>query len=257
MKKIIGLVLILAMIPITAFAGVETYKLVKSEAFIMVGGSKVDTGDKPVMNYNGSTYLPLRKVAEAIGAKIDYEPNHNKITIDNGLDIEKLKESCVFIDTVDSTGSGFVYDYGKVLTCYHVVDNSNKNTAEFTNGSKEALTKVKDFKDIDVSILSINSTVKPVKIGDSDEVKAGDKVWLISSPKGKKNIVTSGEVIEVTSYNRITYIHSSAECHEGSSGGALFNSKGELIGIEDKDSTLQDGSGYAIPINDIRKALSK
>lgn len=109
---------------------------------------------------------------------------------------------------------------------------------------------------IDASILSSpNKDVKPVTIGDSDDVKIGDKVILISTPKGAKNTISIGNVKGYADNQGIHGIVVSNDADYGSSGGALFNDKGELIGIiMAGDSNLK--VSFIIPINDVRKALS-
>jgi len=186
-------------------------------------------------------------------------------------EIAKNAESTVFVRTYNSpertqevaSGSGVVFSNGMILTNAHVVDVAprfgivyDKNT-----GKDEYDTSGVLFydSDIDLAILSSpNTSVKPVKLGDSSKVKVGQKIVTISSPEGidYKNTVSEGIISGLRNYDGHNYIQITAAVSHGSSGGALYNMYGELIGI----ITLKDFDGeslnLAIPINDVKSALT-
>lgn len=246
MKKKILIILLALMLPTTVYGA--TYIFSDANLALNVNGAKVDC--KP-MTYNGTTYLPLRTVAESIGANVDYNGATKQIDVKT-LDVNKLAESCVMLFSEDSTngmqGSGVYVDYGKILTCDHVTTGKTKH---YTS-DKLNLTLDKSNTTLDASILiSSNTSIKPVKIGDSDEVKKDDKVVLITSPKGEKNKVVYANVIEINPSNSKSILVW-GKLDQGSSGGACFNMHGELIGIL---SSGKNDVHFIIPINDIRKEL--
>lgn len=205
-----------------------------------------------VLNQNGSTYLPLRVVSEALGVPIEWTGKSVEIST---IDVDKLKEACVMIYADDgkmqSQGSAVYWDYDQLLTAYHVVDDGMTNI-KTSDGTKLSLEEF-DAK-IDIAILDTTKSVKPVKIGDSDEVKVGDKLIFVSAPKGAEDTVSYGQAAWVDEHS-ITYV--AFKIDGGSSGGAVFNLNGELVGIIKTADDAADGykSGLVVPINKIRKAF--
>lgn len=229
-----------------------TYSLTTIDYPVFINGQQLAFTDAVPMNYQGRTMLPLRAVSEALDIPIEWNEAERRVDIDT-IDIEALKESCVMIYAYNSTdgvqGSGVYIDYDQVLTAYHVIDEGTnimtsdgvKLTVEDTNST------------LDAAVLSTAVEVKPVKIGDSDEVEVGDKVILITSPNGEKNTVTYGKVLELDPIGA-GQIFIWAGVGGGASGGACFNMQGELIGIVSNGSKT-DKANFVIPINDIRQAL--
>ncbi|WP_206460428.1 trypsin-like peptidase domain-containing protein [Anaerovorax sp. IOR16] len=248
MKKLLLGVILTITLTTTVYGA--SYIFNDANSTLYVNGSKVNCN--PV-TYNNTTYLPLRTVAETLGAEVGYNNTTKQIDI-NTVNTQKLAESCVMLFSEKGTeghqGSGVYIDYGKILSCDHV---TNGNTKHFTS-DKLDLTLDKSNSTLDASILdSPNKDIKPVKIGDSDEVKVGDKVILITSPKGEKNKITYANVLERYP-NGEKEILLWGKIDNGSSGGACFNMQGELVGIL---ANGLDGSDLCamIPINDIRKEL--
>lgn len=243
MKKL--LILLFVVLPITVYGA--TYNLVSVNYPVNVNGVK--QAIEP-LNLNGSTYLPLRAISEAIGVPITWDSVNREVNIDT-LDIDKLKESCVMIYAQNtkeaSQGSAVAIDYDEFLTAYHVVDN-DQTDIRTSDGVKLTL---EDFDSkTDSAVLKSSAEVKPVKIGDSDEVKVGDKVILITSPMEKFNVVTHGKVLELNSVNGRIMVW--GDLDYGSSGGACFDTFGNLIGIM---AAGGENLCFITPINDIRKAL--
>ena len=244
MKKFPILLIFLIASTVTAYATDYTLKSVTYP--INVNG--VNLTVEP-LNYNGTTYLPIRAISEAVGVPIEWNNATRSVEITT-LDVDKLKESCVMIyaynEKAGMQGSGVYVDYDQVLTANHVVD--GKPNVKTSDG--DILTIEDTDLKTDSAVLESSEEVKPVKIGDSDEVKVGDKVILITSPKGAENTVTYATVQELNSIGTLIMIWGDA--NHGSSGGSVFNTKGELIGV------LKSGGEkllFIIPINDIRKAL--
>ncbi|MPN17182.1 putative serine protease HtrA [bioreactor metagenome] len=154
-------------------------------------------------------------------------------------------------------GSGVLIDYDEILTCYHVVNGYSYFKINYNSRDKDVTCSVQDTAPShDAAVLTPpDKNVKPVKIGDSDEVKVGDKVYVISCPEGEKNVVTEGEVLKTNSFiNFRIGFEISPITKGGSSGGACFNAKGELIGIVQSGD---DVSTFIVPINSIRQALAE
>lgn len=211
---------------------------------VEVNGERLDV---TVLNHNGTTYLPIRAVSESLGVPIEWTGSSVEIQT---VDVEALKEACVMIYADDGKtqvqGSGIVTDYGEVTSALHLTDD-NRTNIKTSDGHN--LTIDKKSQSLDIMTLSSDIEIKPCKIGDSDEVRVGDKVILVSSPNGAEDTIMYGTVIKLT--NEIVVKGTSSK---GSSGGGLFNMNGELIGIlVAGDVGLKEC--YIKPINDIREAL--
>ena len=84
--------------------------------------------------------------------------------------------------------------------------------------------------------------------GDSDAAQIGEAVVAIGSPLGLQNTVSTG----IISARRDGYLQTTAPISHGSSGGALFNMTGQVIGIT--SAGMEEGAnlGFAIPINEVK-----
>lgn len=259
-RKVILLTLILSLIAVPAFAVAITYKLTPTPYPVLVNGDKLNS-NLPIMTYkaNGgdNTYVPLRAVLDMMGAKTVWD---GKVNITTGADPAKVAEGVVEIYVSKNgrdveQGSGVLIDYDEILTCSHVVEKGDAYRIIYNDGHTSTAVLRNDKPSEDAAILEpAEKVIKPVKIGDSDEVKLGDKVFVVSSPKEKKNVITSGEVVRPRSTtNSINGFRTSSMTQAGSSGGGVFNVYGGLIGIV---SAGDETYSFAVPINDIRKILS-
>ncbi len=173
-------------------------------------------------------------------------------------------------------GTGFIIDSdGYVLTNYHVVEQAIENRAveiEVTLKDKRQFSARivgKDFKS-DIALLQLRDKtglVPPklvsVKFGDSEKVRIGEPVIAIGNPFGLDYSVSAGII---SSKNRNigqgpfdNYLQTDAAINPGNSGGPLFNTQGEVIGINSaifSASGQFGGIGFAIPINDAKEVLS-
>lgn len=155
----------------------------------------------------------------------------------------------------EDQGSGVVImDGGYIATCNHLIENSTTITVKHQNLEfKNAEIITQDVQE-DVAIIKISAeNLIPIKVADSDILKPGQKVYTISSPVGYENTISEGIVSGLRKDKvKITLIQSTAPITEGSSGGALINSSGELIGL--LSSGKHEGSLYfSIPVNEVIK----
>lgn len=180
-----------------------------------------------------------------------------------------------------SAGSGVIISENDsellIVTNHHVVDAGEGNglysassagiSVQFIDGSTaDAVVKGTD-EEADLAVLSVNladlseetiSQIKIATIGSSDDLKEGQGVIAIGNALGYGLSVTVGYVSalnrEVTvNGNTNQYIQTDAAINPGNSGGGLFNTKGELIGINDAKTVDEsvEGIGYAIPISSV------
>jgi len=160
-------------------------------------------------------------------------------------------------------GSGFVIDpKGLVLTNNHVVEGAISIRVRFDDGrildadvlGRDPLT--------DVALLKIRGKVQAlpcVKLGDSDAVRVGDWVLAIGNPMGLGTSVSAGIIsarsrdLHNTQYDE--FLQTDAAINPGNSGGPLFNTRGEVVGINAVIIGIGTGLGFAIPINLARAIL--
>ena len=165
-------------------------------------------------------------------------------------------------------GSGVVISNdGLIMTNHHVIDESNEVRVIFEDGRMYESQIIGSDKLTDVGLLKINAAnLFPISIGNSDILSVGDLAVAIGHPLtlGAAPTVTSGVVSALarrldvgseTMGSGVTLfglIQTDAPITRGSSGGALINNNGELIGITTAIATADvgaEGLGFAVPIN--------
>jgi serine protease Do len=156
------------------------------------------------------------------------------------------------------TGSGFIVKSdGVVLTNAHVVADANEVTVKLQD-KREFKAKVIGLDKVsDVAVLKIDAKDLPtVKIGDPQVARVGDWVVAIGSPFGFENTVTAGIVSAksrtLPDDGYVPFLQTDVAVNPGNSGGPLFNTAGEVIGINSQiysRSGGYQGLSFAIPID--------
>ena len=175
--------------------------------------------------------------------------------------------------TVEGTasGSGFILTSdGYIVTNYHVVEGASAiKVTTFDNSTYEA--KLIGYDDgNDIAVLKIDAeNLSPVVLGDSDKMNVGDNVVAIGNPLGELTFtLTAGMVSalnrQITIDDRsMNLIQTDCAINSGNSGGALFNSYGEVIGMtnakyssSNSSSASIDNIGFAIPSNTVSNIVT-
>lgn len=173
--------------------------------------------------------------------------------------------------TATATGSGIIIsEDGYILTNNHIV--SSSSSSSYYKVSEASNVKIKLYNDetqydgtivgkdeqTDLAVIKIDkSGLTKSEFADSDSVKVGEFAMAVGNPLGMDSSITCGVVSavnrEVTDTDGKTYnlIQTDAAINSGNSGGALVNSKGQVIGINTLklSGTGIEGMGFAIPIN--------
>ena len=181
--------------------------------------------------------------------------------------------------TATASGSGIIIsDDGYILTNNHIVSTSSES--DFYEVSSATKVTVKLFNDeteyeakiigtdeqTDLAVIKIDKNDLPkAEFADSDSIKVGEFAMAVGNPLGMESSITCGVVSAVnreitdSDGNTYTLIQTDAAINSGNSGGALVNSKGQVIGI----NTLKlqgegiEGMGFAIPINSTEDVTSQ
>lgn len=166
-----------------------------------------------------------------------------------------------------SLGSGVILDReGRIVTNHHVVANADTVRVQLADGREAEARILGRDPDTDLALLRIALPDLPViRLGRSDTLSVGDVVLAIGNPIGLSQTVTQG-IVSATGRDQIgvatfeNFIQTDAPINVGNSGGALVNSRGELVGINTaviaKDLGVE-GIGFAIPVNLVRGVVSE
>jgi serine protease Do len=188
-------------------------------------------------------------------------------------------------DDFEGGGSGFVIDDGRIITNFHVVVEAlGENGLELRPDASLTVSFLQapgeEFPvrvhganpDYDLALLEfVNGEdlppVEPLRLGDSDQVEAGQKAIAIGAPFGLQSTVTTGIVSAIEREQpglvgiEIPFIQTDAAINVGNSGGPLLNSRGEVIGINNAILASPGGFsgfmgvGFAVPVNLLRESL--
>ncbi len=166
---------------------------------------------------------------------------------------------------LSGAGSGVILTTdGYIVTNYHVVEGAQQITVTLHDDSTYTATVVGSDQQSDIALLKIDATgLTPAVLGDSDSVQVGEVVIAVGNPMGTLGgTVTDGIVSALNrdisvEGNEMTLMQTSAAISPGNSGGGLFNTNGELIGIVNAKYSDEDaeGLGFAIPVNTMKTVV--
>ena len=170
----------------------------------------------------------------------------------------------------EGQGSGFIIDSkGYILTNNHVVAKAQKIIVTLADGRKLSASLVGRDPTSDLAVIKIPSRSISVvaPLGDSDQVRVGQKAIAIGNPFGLSHTLTTGIIsalkrsIRTQENLQIDHlIQTDAAINPGNSGGPLLNSNGEVIGINTAIFSLSggyQGIGFAIPINQAKDVATQ
>lgn len=167
------------------------------------------------------------------------------------------------------SGSGSIIDTrGHILTNHHVVANAQKLEVTLADGSKWQAKLIGSDPDNDLAIIKIDAPrekLKVIPMGDSKNLRIGQKVLAIGNPFGLERTLTTGVISSLgrtirsdAGYLIEDVIQTDAAINPGNSGGPLLNSEGEIIGINSAIISPSGGSvgiGFAIPVNTAKRVI--
>ena len=185
--------------------------------------------------------------------------------------VERCRPAVVLVlvqtDAGEVQGSGVIVDpSGKVLTCHHVVDDAKSAAVKMWNGGYFPAEGLLGFIPAsDIALLRIRSQELPsAPIGDSSALAQGDKIFALGAPRGLEQTLSEGIVSGMRTVGDLPeglrsqllrngwlkdqrLIQFSAPTSPGSSGGPVFNMRGEVVGIVSFLHTTADNVYFAVP----------
>ena len=164
-----------------------------------------------------------------------------------------------------SLGSGVIMQTnGIIVTNFHVIKDALKIKVLLHDGRESPADVIGWDEEIDLAILQIDlNSLTAITSGDPSKASVGDIVLAIGNPRGIGQAVTQG-IISAIGINGLrlnvleNFIQTDAAINEGSSGGALVDITGKLIGINTAslNGNGASGIGFAIPVDEVVKVTS-
>jgi S1-C subfamily serine protease len=170
---------------------------------------------------------------------------------------------------VKAQGSGvLIAGDGKILTAAHVVQTAEKVEVQFVDGTRQPARIVASVPYADVALIKVDrvpKSVHPARLGDSDVMQVGDRVFIVGAPFDLSYTLTAGYISGRRAPRQIKdppslmeLFQTDAAINKGNSGGPMFNTSGEVIGICSSilsQSGGFEGLGFAVTSNFARKVL--
>lgn len=189
------------------------------------------------------------------------------VTVRVGMRQMAQTETSAVMAVSVGTGSGvLLHKDGFVVTAAHVVEDAEVIEVQWKDGSSTGATVVTLSRSEDVALLKVDDVPKSaqvVTLGDSDGLKAGQRVFAVGAPMGLEHTLTSGVVSALRTNPERGFaprklIQTDVPINQGNSGGPLFNEAGEVVGIASFILSTSGGSmglGFAVPSNTVRRRL--
>ena len=163
-----------------------------------------------------------------------------------------------------AAGSGVIISAdGYIVTNNHVVDGADELTVSLTDNKEYSARIIGTDKTTDLALIKIDGKNLPaITIANSDNVRVGEWVLAVGNPLGLNNTVTAGIIsakARTLGANGVeSFIQTDAAINQGNSGGALVNTRGELVGINAmlySQTGSNIGYGFAIPTTIMNKVV--
>jgi 2-alkenal reductase len=219
-------------------------------------------------------------------------PNSAIVQMDDSLELEgrlielynrvnpSVVHVLVYVNEDDSfplgSGSGFIFDNdGIIVTNNHVVEDGENFEIVFFDGSRRVAEVIGKDVDSDLAVLEVDSLpagVKPVSLGNSDDLLVGQFVIAIGNPFGEQGSMSMGIVSglgrslesqrqpsnTLGKYSLPQVIQTDAPINPGNSGGPLLDLAGEVVGVNSAirtDTGVNSGVGFSIPVNAVTQIV--
>ena len=171
------------------------------------------------------------------------------------------------------SGSGvIVSSEGYIVTNNHVIEDASEIEVILNDNSKYTATVIGTDPSTDIAVLKIEATgLKAIPIGNSDDLHIGEWVLAVGNPFNLTSTVTAGIVsakarninllsdkTRATAVPIESFIQTDAAVNPGNSGGALVNTRGELVGINTaiaSQTGSYSGYSFAVPVNLVNKVM--
>ncbi len=274
---IVGIVCLVLLLLIGAIFGTSVYMTMRYEKLLSEQAanqtpSLTDPEEGPSQGFSDDPlFLPSGEdsqltVSDTASLPTKGEVGDSDLTVSDVVAL--VGDTVVEIVTSEAYRNGLVYESGAgsgvivnesgvIVTNYHVIESASAINVRLTNGHTYPATLIAGDADSDLAVLKIDPTepLSYVSFGKSENVITGETVIAIGNPLGLLGGTVTDGIISATSREvtveggTMTLLQHNAAISPGNSGGALFNLRGELIGIVNAkySSDGAEGLGFAIP----------
>ena len=260
MKRFLTFVAIVALVVFLIYRWNE--QRIPPPTFTPAGAPVVDLKDVPVLAAMDAEYTRL---AEAVLPSV--------VSLTTSRKVQRIPFDFFFGPRFrggefvqNSLGSGvIVSEEGHILTNYHVVADMDEVKVHLRDGRVFPARIIGGDEVTDIAVLKIEASgIRPLPLGDSDQVKVGSLVLAIGNPFGLQETVTHGIISatgrQMSSESDVEFLQTDTAINPGNSGGPLINLRGEIIGINNaignySGSGTWQGVGFAIPSNVAKRSM--
>ncbi|MFN2221559.1 MAG: trypsin-like peptidase domain-containing protein [Chloroflexota bacterium] len=167
----------------------------------------------------------------------------------------------------EGTGSGFVVDSdGHIVTNYHVIKDASNIEITFSDGTTATAEVVGVDPFSDLALLkpaSLPSTVTPIVLGSSSDLRVGQRAIAIGNPFGLDRTLTTGVISALgrplqdeEGQYIFNVIQTDAAINPGNSGGPLLDSRGRVVGVNTAIQRQGEGIGFAVPVDTVKRVIN-
>src|SRR6266849_5642997 len=158
-------------------------------------------------------------------------------------------------------GTGFLVSAdGVIVTNYHVIETGNVAIVKFPDDTAFPVDGVLAADKVrDLAIIKIHGQAfRTLALGDSDDIQVGEEVVAIGNPLLLESTVSNGIIsgVRTSKEQGVKFLQTTAPISPGSSGGPLFNMRGEVVGVNTLYLKVGENLNFAIPVNDAKLLLS-
>jgi len=175
--------------------------------------------------------------------------------------IEEAAKSVLMLEVYDenndviATGSGFVaFNDRTLVTNYHVIQDGTRVIANSDEGYRYEVSKIfiiDEEKDIAICGFESSTGLKPLELNTDKELKRAENIVAIGSPIGITNTVSLGNISALYKDEFVSWIQFTAPISSGSSGGALFDDEGRVIGVTSATYNDTQNLNLAIHVSEV------
>ena len=169
----------------------------------------------------------------------------------------------------NETGSGVLISTdGKIMTAAHVTLAMDEITVEFLGGETVRARTVTEEPAADLSLLQLDRVpagATPAPLGNSDTVRVGDLILIVGAPYGLSHSMSAGWISARWPPNSVyrsmplaEFLQTDATINTGNSGGPMFNTAGEVVGLVSHNISKSGGSeglGFVVTVNTAKRLL--
>lgn len=175
--------------------------------------------------------------------------------------IEENIKGVVTIKTDVAQGTGFlITDDGYIMTNSHVLSGARYANIYTYDGTRYSADLTGYDLTIDIALLKISGSFEKLSLGNSDDVRLGEKVIAIGNPLGLSFSTSEGIISakdRIGSNNLPYYFQTDASLNPGNSGGPLINTQGKVIGINNFKIASGESLGFALEINYAKETVNE